>query len=117
VTTSDSAFPGATPGAWLAVVVLVVGLIQGRGVLFPTGLVALTSLALLDLLNGTLASVQAPLIGGALLGAAGFGYWSIELATGVSQTQPVILRRVGVILGLVVLGVGLSSMLALLGTF
>jgi hypothetical protein len=97
--------------------VLVVGLVQGRGALFPIGLVTLTSLALLDLLHGTLATVQAPLIGGALLGTAEFGYWSIELATGVSQRQPVILRRVGVILGLVVLGAGLSAALALVGTF
>lgn len=97
--------------------VLIVGLAQGRGALFPIGLVALTCLALLELLNGRLATVQGPLIGGALLGTAEFGYWSIELATGVSQTQPVILRRVGVILVLVVLGAGLSATLVLVGTF
>jgi hypothetical protein len=117
LTTSDFSFPGVTSGAWLAVLVLIVGLAQGRGALFPTGLVALTCLALLELLNGRLATVQGPLIGGALLGTAELGYWSIELAAGVSQTQPVILRRVGVILGLVVFGAGLSAMVAILGTF
>jgi hypothetical protein len=116
LTTSDFAFPRATVGAWLAVLVVSFGLVHGRGALFPAGLVALACLALLDLLNGALAIVQAPLIGGALLGTAEFGYWSFELEAGVGQTQPVILRRVGVILVLVLLGAGLSATLTVLGT-
>ena len=85
--------------------------------MFPVGLVVLAGVALLDLLYGTLATVQAPLIGGALLATAEFGYWSFEFDARIRQTQPVILRRVGVILGLVVLGAGLSAMFAILGTF
>jgi hypothetical protein len=92
------------------------GLVQGRGALFPAGLVALACLALLNLLHGALGIVQAPLIGGALLGAAELGYWSFELEAGVGQTQPVILRRVGVIVVLVVLGAGLSAAFAILET-
>ena len=116
LTTSDFAFPGGTIGAWLAVVVLIVGLLQRRGPIFPVGVIVLTSVALFDLLYGTLATVQAPLIGGALLATAEFGYWSFELEAGVRQTQPVILRRVGVIVGLVVLGTGLSAAFAIVGT-
>jgi hypothetical protein len=92
------------------------GLVQRRSALFPAGLVALACLALLDLLHGALAIVHAPLIGGALLGMAEFGYWSFELEAGVGQTQPVILRRVGVTLVLVVLGAGLSATLAVLAS-
>jgi hypothetical protein len=103
-------------GAWLAVMVVSFGLLQGRGALFPAGLVALACLALLDLLHSALAIVQAPLIGCALLATAEFGYWSFELKTSIGQTQPVILRRVGVILVLVVLGAGLSAALAILRT-
>jgi len=116
LTTSDFAFPAATIGAWLAVLVLVVGLLQGTDLIFLVGLVVLAGVALLDLLYGTLATVQAPLIGGALLATAEFGYWSFEFEAGIRQTQPLVLRRVGVILGLVVLGAGLSALFAILGT-
>jgi hypothetical protein len=92
------------------------GLVKGRGAVFPAGLVALACLALLNLLHGALTIVQAALIGGALLGTAEFGYWSVELEAGVGQTQPVVLRRVGVIMVLVVLGAGLSAAFAILGT-
>ena len=96
--------------------VLVVGLLQGRGLIFPAGVVGLVAVALLDLLHGSLAAAVIPLIGGALLAPAEFGYWSFEFETGIMQTQPVIVRRVGVIIGLVVLGAGLSAMFAILGT-
>ena len=97
--------------------VLVVGLLQGRGLIFPLGVVVLGGAALLDLLHGTLATAQVPLIGGGLLATAEFGYWSFELEAGIMQTQPAIVRRVGVILGLVVLGAGLSAVVAILVTF
>lgn len=87
------------------------------GLIFPIGIVILACLALLDLLYGSLTTVQAPVIGGALLGTAEFGYWSFESEAGVTQTRPLILRRVGVICGLVVLGAGLSAMLAIAETF
>jgi hypothetical protein len=99
------------------VLVVVAGLLQGRGLIFPIGVVALVAAALLDLLHGSLATAQVPLIGGALLATAELGYWSFEFEAGTMQTQPVIVRRVGVILALVVLGAGLSAMVAILGTF
>jgi hypothetical protein len=102
-------------GAWLAVLIVGVGLLQGRGFIFPVGVVVLVAIALLDLLYGTLAIAEVPLIGGALLATAEFGYWSFEFEAGIMQSQPVIARRVGFILALVVLGAGLSAMVAILG--
>jgi hypothetical protein len=113
----SSALPAATIGAWLAVLVLIVGLLQGRGLIFPVGVVVLVAVALLDRLYGTLGTAEVPLVSGALLATAEFGYWSFEFEAGTKQTQPVIVRRVGVILALVVLGAGLSATLAIMGTF
>jgi hypothetical protein len=92
------------------------GLVQGRGLLFPVGLVVLLLVAIFELLYGTLAVIQAPFVGGALLAAAEFGYWSIELEAGVRPSKLALLRRVGSILVLVVLGGGLSATLSIVAT-
>jgi hypothetical protein len=110
LTTNDFSFPAATVCAWLTIILLLVGLLQGRGLFFPVSVAALTCLTLLELLYGTLATIQAVLIGGALLATAEFGFWSFELQVTVPRHEQAILVRTGVILALTFAGV------ALLGT-
>lgn len=86
-----------------------------RGLLLAAALGGLGLVAIGEILHGNLGSTFTPLIGAALLASGEFGYWSIELEAGVRYTRPVILRRLGVILGLVVLGAGLSGTLAAVG--
>jgi len=88
---------------------MAIGLLQGRGLFFPIGLVVLGSLGVLELLHGSIATLDAPLIGAALLVAAEVGYWSLEFQATVRQEEPVIRRRAGVILGLAVAGGALSG--------
>jgi hypothetical protein len=109
LTTGDFVFPIATVGAGLSVVALVVGLLQGRGSFLPTGLLGLGSIALLEVLHGSLATFEVPFIGGAMLAAAEFGYWSFELQITVRRGGTAILNRVGAVLGLVVAGTALSG--------
>jgi hypothetical protein len=86
-----------------------------RGPLLPAALGGLGLVALAEILHGNLASTFTPLVGAALLASAEFGYLSFELEAGVRYTPRVILRRVGVIVGLVVLGASLSGTLATVG--
>lgn len=84
--------------------------------MFPAGVAGLGLVALAEILHGNLASTFTPLIGAVLLASAEFGYWSFEFEARVRQARPVILRRVGVILGLVVLGAAISGTAAAAAT-
>jgi hypothetical protein len=112
LTLADFSFPAATISGWLIVTLLVMGLLMGRGHLLGAALGGLALVAIVEILHGNLGSTFTPLVGAALLASGEFGYWSIELEAGVRYARPVILRRVGVILGLVVLGASLSGTLA-----
>jgi hypothetical protein len=114
LTVADFSFPAATVFAWLAVAVAVVGLFQSRGPLFPAALASLGLIGLGEILHGVLSSTFSPIIGAALLASAEFGYWSYELQAGVKHTNSAMLRRVAVIVGVVVVGAGLSGTLATL---
>lgn len=85
------------------------GLLQGRGLLFPAGVVALAGITLLDLLYGTLTSVQALLIGVLLLATAEVGYWSFELQATIPRQRKAILWRSGVILALTLAGTAITG--------
>jgi hypothetical protein len=115
LTVADFSFPTATVLAWLGVAVAIVGLLQGRGLLFPVALAGLSVIALVEILRGELTGSFSPVIGAALLASAEFGYWSFEFEAGVRHSRPLILRRIGVILGLVLVGAALSGILATLG--
>lgn len=109
LTYADYSFPIATLLAWFAVLALVAGLVSGPGVVFPVALAGLALLALLEIVDNTLPTRAAPLIGAGLLASAEFGYWSFELRWNVARSKTIILRRVGVILGLVLVGAALSG--------
>jgi hypothetical protein len=115
LTVADFSFPAATISGWVAAALLVIGLLMRRGPLLPTGLGGLGLVALGEILHGNLVGTFTPLVGAALLASAEFGYWSFELEAGVRYTPRVILRRVGMIVGLVVLGASLSGTIATVG--
>lgn len=115
LTFADFSFPAATISGWLVVTLLVMGLLTGRGLFLAAALGGLGLVAIVEILHGNLGSTFTPLVGAALLASGEFGYWSIELEAGVTYARPVIIRRVGVILGLVVLGASLSGTLATVG--
>ena len=109
LTYADYSFPIVTLWAWFAVVVLVGGLVNGRGAVFPAALAGLVVLALAEFLNGTLSIRATPLICAGLLASAEFGYWSFELRWNLARSKSSILRRVGVIFGLVLVGTAFSG--------
>lgn len=109
MTTGDFAFPEATVGAWLAFGLIVIGLLSGRGLLMPAGVAVLFSLFMVEVLYGTLSTVQAVVIAVALLAAAELGYWSIEVQATVPRSKAAILRRARVIVALAVGGVAITG--------
>jgi hypothetical protein len=109
LTYDDYSFPVATLLAWLAVVVLVGGLVSGPGVLFPGAIAGLSLLTLAEFLDGTLPARVVPLVSAGLLASAEFGYWSFEFRWNLTHAKSTVLRRAGVILGLVLAGGALSG--------
>jgi hypothetical protein len=107
-------FPLASSAAWLAFALVLLGLLQGRGSVFPAALIALFVVAQAEVVHGELNITTTPLVGALLLGSAEFGYWSFENETGLKHAVSATLRRLVVIVGLVLVGAGLSGTLALL---
>lgn len=109
LTSADFSFPIASFAAWFAVVSMTLGLLQGKGLLLPVGIGVLGLVATGEALQGSIARSLVPILGAALLASAESGYWSFELQQTVAQSNSVIARRVGVIVGLAAVGVALSA--------
>jgi hypothetical protein len=95
----------------MCVVVVLAALLRASSGLFTAALGALCLIAVIEILEGSLPALAAPLIGGALLGLAEFGYWSFELRLPVPQSSATIRRRAGVIVSVVVVGAGTGALL------
>lgn len=96
--------------AWLGVVGVLGGLIQGRSYILPGAVVALGIAALVDVVDGSLPIRVAPIMGGGLLACAELGYWSDELRANLRHSTIGVIRRTVVIAGLVLLGTALSAL-------
>jgi hypothetical protein len=99
--------------AWILVGLVLLGSRQAPRRLLGAAISALGLLAVIEVLQGSFLALAAPLLGGALLAAAEFGHWSIELQLTVSQSATTLRRRTSVVVSLVVVGVGGSALLAL----
>ena len=115
-TRADVRFPAGTIASWAAVLGLGWALLSLDELLTAMTLLALALVAVAEILAGTLPRAAVALAGGCLIAAAELGYWSFELHLAPWRAPRTVARRLLAIGGIVVLGAGLSGLVAAAAT-
>ena len=112
VTAVNARFPAGMIASWAAVAALGWALLSLNELLVAVSLLALGVVAVAEIVAGRLPHVAVPLVGGCIIAAAELGYWSFELHLAPWRAMRVVARRLVAIVGIVVVGAGLSGVLA-----